>query len=108
MRTPVRVVEWPGGEPATVTLDVGPASALARKTIQVKGLMSEEHAAAVPWGTHGILRAGTAGAAHVLLGPAMFGTSETLLRVVEHLGRRAPGDTRGMAKRWRRAHACDA
>ena len=64
-------------------------------------------AAAVPWGSHGILSVAKHEAEHVLLGPALFGEKQTVLRVVEQLGPETPGDPLSIARRWRKAHGTD-
>jgi hypothetical protein len=103
----IRRVEWPGGEPVTLALDVASTAALKRKTIDTRGILGEAEAAAVPWGSHGILSVAKNEAEHVLLGPALFGEKQTVLRVVEHLGPETPGDPLSIARRWRKAHGTD-
>lgn|GEM_PF-378690 len=103
----VRRVEWPGGDPITMTFDVPSVSDLDRKTVELGGLRESE-AAAVPWGSHGILRAAKGRAQHVLLGPPLFGKKHTTLRVVQNLGPALPGGITSVARRWRRAHGVDA
>jgi hypothetical protein len=61
----------------------------------------------MPWGSHGILSVAKHEAEHVLLGPALFGEKQTVLRVAEHLGPEMPGDPLSIARRWRRAHGTD-
>ena len=106
--TRVRRVEWPGNEAVTLSFDVASTSELDRKTLDIRGVLEEPDAAAVPWGSHGILRAAKRRAEHVLLGPALFGERQTTLRIVEHLGPKRPGDTASLARRWRTAHGTDA
>lgn len=105
--TEVRCVEWPGGEPATLAFDVPSASNLQRETVEVRGALSDAEAAAVPWGSPGIVRAGTRLAEHVLLGPGLFGKMGTVLRVAKHLGSNAPSDPMSVALRWRKRHNAD-
>jgi hypothetical protein len=106
--TRITRVEWPGGEPATLSLDVASPSALMRQTIDTRGILGEAEAAAVPWGSHGILSAVNHEVEHVLLGPALFGEKQTVLRVAEHLGPEMPGDPLSIGRRWRKAHGTDA
>lgn len=104
----VRLVEWPGGEPVTMVFDVSSTSELRRKTLDTDGVLGEEEAAAVPWGSHGILRAEGHSAEHVLLGPALFGENQTVLRIAEHLGPVLPVDPMSIAHLWRTAHVIEA
>ena len=106
--TRVRCVEWPGNEPVTLCFDLPTTSALRRKTLDIGGVLGEAEAAAVPWGSHGILRAAKQRAEHVLLGPALFGDKQTTIRIVEPLGPKHPGDMASIARRWRKAHGTDA
>jgi hypothetical protein len=103
----VRCVEWPGGEPVALSFDLASNSALKRETLDTRGILGEAEAAAVPWGSYGILRAAKR-AEHVLLGPALFGEKQTALRIAEHVGSRRPGDPMSIARRWRKAHGTDA
>ena len=64
----VRLVEWPGCEPVTLVFQVGSTAELGRKTLDTEGRLTEEEAAAVPWGSHGILRLENCAREHVLLG----------------------------------------
>lgn len=105
--TQVRRVEWPGDEPVALSFDVASTSALNRTTLDIGSVIGEAEAAAVPWGSHGILRAARARAEHVLLGPALFGARQTTLRIVEHLGSKLPGDAASIGRRWRKAHGTD-
>lgn len=106
--TRVRRVEWPGDEAVTLSFDVASVSALHRKTLDITGVIGEAEAAAVPWGSHGILRAAKRRAEHVLLGPALFGNKQTTLRIVEHLGPKSPGNPASVARRWRTVHGTQA
>jgi hypothetical protein len=102
--TRVRSVEWPGGEPVTLTFDVPSASALKRKTLDTRDLLGDAEAAAVPWGSPAILRAAKRSVEHVLLGPALFGAKQTVLRVVAPLGPKRRGDPMSIARTWRKEH----
>lgn len=104
----VRLVEWPGGEPVTLVFQVGSTAELGRKTLDTEGRLREEEAAAVPWGSHGILRLEDYAPEHVLLGPALLGEKQTLLRIAEHLGADLPADPMAIARKWRAAHATEA
>lgn len=104
----VRRVEWPGDEPVTLSFNVASVSALHRKTLDITGVIGEAEAAAVPWGSHGILRAAKRRVEHVLLGPALFGKKQTALRIAEHLGPKSPGNTASIAHRWRKVHGTQA
>lgn len=106
--TLVRRVEWPGDEAVSLSFDVASTSALDRKTLDIGGVIGEAEAAAVPWGSHGILRKAKRRAEHVLLGPALFGAKQTTLRIVEHLGPKRPRDSASIARCWRKAHGTDA
>jgi len=103
----LEVVEWPGGEPWTFTVEASSPSRLRGKQIGMPPGWSESDAVAVPWGSHAILRVALRGAASVLVGPARFGKSCTSFPVLDTL---PPGSTDGTstARRWRAAHHCGA
>jgi hypothetical protein len=107
-RARVRLIDWPGGEPVTLVFQVGSTAELDRKTLDTEGRLREEEAAAVPWGSHGILRLEDYAPEHVLLGPALFGENQTVLRIAEHLGADLPADPMAIARKWRAAHATEA
>jgi hypothetical protein len=104
----VQLVEWPGGDPVKLVFQVGSKAELGRKTLDTQGRIREEEAAAVPWGSHGILRLKDRATEHVLLGPALFGEKQTVLRIVEHLGPDLPANSMAIARKWRAAHATEA
>jgi hypothetical protein len=81
----VTVIEWPGGEPGAVTIDVLPATLRQiergmNKSIPIPPTMTWGDAAALPWGTIATVRAGKEHV-KVLVGPASFNAAGTHLRV---------------------------
>jgi hypothetical protein len=84
-RTPLVVVEWPGGEPETLVLPATPPQLLgaARNEIgriPIPGSMSHAAAVTVPWGSAALLRH-QQHQAFALVGPARFGTHGAYLPV---------------------------
>lgn len=85
LKAQVSVIEWPGGEPDTLTMDVLPATLRqiergTRKSIPIPSCITVAAAAALPWGTLATMRAG-AETAKVLIGPAAFNAAGPHLRV---------------------------
>jgi hypothetical protein len=81
----VKVVEWPGGTPDKLTIEVPPAVLRAaaregRATLDVPSTMSVGMAASLPWGSIGTLRAGKE-SINVVLGPAQFAERGVHLRM---------------------------
>lgn len=82
----VNVVEWPGGTPETITIEVSAAvlrvaARNGRATLDVPSTMSVGSAASVPWGSIGALRAGKE-SINVVLGPAQFTERGVHLRML--------------------------
>jgi hypothetical protein len=84
-KAPIQVVEWPGGEPGTLTMDVLPAT--LRKiersdlnSLSIPSSMTVGDATVLPWGTIATMQAGTE-RAKVLIGPASFNAVGSHLRV---------------------------
>jgi|GEM_PF-3394869 len=107
-RESVRLVEWPGGDPVRLVFQVKSTAELDRKTLDIEGRLREEEAAAVPWGSVGTLRLEGYAPEHVLLGPALFGENQTVLRLAEHLGPDLTGDPITIARQWRSDHGTEA
>jgi len=103
----IRLVEWPGGDPKTLTIELSSGSELQRETIDIHGADRETEAAAVAWGSHGILQAKGAAPRHVLLGPAVFGEKQTYLQIVGPLGPEELKDPMASAHQWRMAHGTE-
>jgi len=81
----VTVIEWPGEEPGTLTIDVSPATLRQverqqTKSIAIPASMALGAAAALPWGTVATLQAGE-DQMKVLVGPASFNAAGSHLRV---------------------------
>jgi hypothetical protein len=81
----IQVLEWPGGEPGTLTIDVLPGTLRkierdALKSISIPSSLTLGSAAALPWGTIGTVQAGTE-RAKVLVGPAFFNAAGSHLRL---------------------------
>ena len=82
----VTVIEWPGGEPTALTLEV-PQSVLrgvergSQKTLAVPPSLSPGEAASVPWASTGLLLSAS-DQVPVLLGPAQFTARGRHLRVL--------------------------
>lgn len=103
----VEVVEWPGGQAGTFTIDVSPATLRkidrdAVKSLSIPASMTLSAAALLPWGTIGTLQAGTE-KAKVLMGPAFFNAAGSHLRIFpDEAGTRANSNSfrkqRGYAK----------
>jgi hypothetical protein len=84
-KAPIRVIEWPGGEPDSATIDVSPATLRkigrdAVKSLPIPLWMTVGDATALPWGTIATMQAGTS-RARVLIGPASFNAAGSHLRV---------------------------
>ena len=80
----VQVVEWPGGEPGTLTIDV-PQATLRKiergaKSLPIPSSMTVGAAVSLPWGSIATLQAG-AESTTVLMGPAQFNAAGSHLRV---------------------------
>jgi hypothetical protein len=93
-RERVEIIEWPGGEPGTLTIDVSP-SALRKiergdtKSTVIPSSVTHLDAVALPWGTITTMRAG-ADQVNVLLGPTLFNAAGVHLRIIrDELGTRA-------------------
>jgi hypothetical protein len=90
----VTVIEWPGEEPGTLTIEVPPATLRQferrkRRSTPIPPAMAVGDAAALPWGTIATMHAG-AEQAKVLVGPASFNAAGSHLRVFpEEAGTRA-------------------
>jgi hypothetical protein len=91
-----------------MVFDLRSMSELNRWTLDTKGVLAEAEAAAIPWGSHGILRVAKRTAEHVLLGPALFGEKQTVIRIAEHLGPELPDDPMSITRRWRTEHDTEA
>ena len=82
----VTTIEWPGGAPRKLTIDV-PAAVLrnvardAQATLALPFDMSVGEAASLPLGTQALLKADSK-AISVLLGPALFDTRGAHLRIL--------------------------
>ncbi|CAN5197791.1 hypothetical protein BH09MYX1_BH09MYX1_51630 [soil metagenome] len=101
------VVEWPGGEPGRMTIEVT-TSALKKlrqgaKTLPSPAGLSLGAACSVAWGTTATVHAGTDGSMF-RIGPARFAKSGAYLPVID-----GPVDDesreRAARESWRRAHA---
>jgi hypothetical protein len=84
-KAPVQVIEWPGGEPGTLSMDVLPATLRriernAVTSLPIPPSMTICAATSLPWGTIATVRAG-AEQAKVLIGPAQFNAAGSHLRV---------------------------
>lgn len=82
----VEIVEWPGGEPGTLTIDVSPGTLRKIERGDTKGTavpwsLTQLDAVALPWGTIATMRAGTS-QSNVLLGPVMFNVAGANLRII--------------------------
>jgi hypothetical protein len=83
--TRVQVVEWPGGDPDTLAIDVSPATFRriargAQNSIPIPSSMTMGAATTLPWGTIATVQAGTE-RTKVLMGPACFNAAGSHLRV---------------------------
>jgi len=80
----IEFVEWPGGEPGFVNLDVTPAvfSALkrGRMTVPLEGTPDLAKVAGLPWGTIAMLHSGYE-QLHRIVGPAIWQTDKWSLPV---------------------------
>jgi hypothetical protein len=81
----VTVIEWPGGEPGRLTIEVLPAALRQfqrgeKKGIPIPSSISVGDAAALPWGTIATMQAGEE-QMKVLVGPASFNAAGSHLRV---------------------------
>lgn len=115
----VEVIEWPGGEPQEMSLQVA-GSEMRRalqmpridlknpgtlKRLRIPKSMSMATAAGIPWGSVAELNAdGETGFA--LIGPARFGSNGAYLQVLASAATRK-GATQ-MSRAWRVEHCCDA
>jgi hypothetical protein len=84
-KAPVTVIEWPGGEPGALTIELAPATLRRIKRDTLKSLpipssMGLSVATLLPWGTIATLQAGSE-RAKVLMGPAQFNSAGSHLRV---------------------------
>jgi hypothetical protein len=81
----VRLIEWPGGAPTTIRIDVPPKTlgsiAKGSLSLAVPDGMPLAAAASLPWGTQAMLRAADQEIA-VLLGPAQFSQRGSHLKVL--------------------------
>jgi hypothetical protein len=83
----VTVIEWPGGAPSTIAIDV-PLATLRKigrgdqTTLPLLTTMTVGAAAALPWGTTAELRAG-AERRRVLIGSAHFDVHGSRLKIVQ-------------------------
>jgi len=87
-RERVEIIEWPGGEPGTLTIDVLPSTLrkIERGDIKSTGIpssMTKLDAVALPWGTTATMRAG-ADQVSVLVGPAQFNAAGAHLRIIRN------------------------
>jgi hypothetical protein len=85
LRARVQVIEWPGGEPDTLTIDVVPAilrkiERNAAKRLSIPSSMTVGEATSLPWGTIATVQAGRE-RVKVLIGPAYFNAAGSHLRV---------------------------
>jgi hypothetical protein len=98
----VKVIEWPGGEPASIDIDVSAAvlrsvERKAHTTLAVPPGMKLGAAAALPWGTSAVLHAG-AETVSILVGPAQFEARGPHLKIL------AVAPKSGAAAAFRREH----
>jgi hypothetical protein len=82
----VDVVEWPGGEPGAMTIEVSDVirrsvARAGQTTLAFRDSMSAGVAASLPWGTSVTLKAGKSQSS-VLVGPARFTARGAHLRVL--------------------------
>lgn len=81
----VTVIEWPGGEPGAIAIDVLPATLrqfmrAQKRSLPIPSTMTLGAAAALPWGTIATMQAGDE-QLKVLVGPASFTAGGSQLRV---------------------------
>jgi hypothetical protein len=84
-QAPVSVIEWPGGEPDAITIDVSAAELRQfrrgkKKSMPVPSSITLAHAAALPWGTIATIQAGEE-QMKFLVGPASFNSTGSHLPV---------------------------
>ena len=84
-RVRVQVIEWPGGEPDTLKIDMLPATLRkiergALKSIPIPVVDTVSTATVLSWGAIATVQAGT-GRTKVLIGPAYFNAAGSHLRV---------------------------
>jgi hypothetical protein len=85
-KEPVEIIEWPGGEPKTYTIDVLPGAfrKIAQghaKSIAIPSSVTLHDAVAMPWGSIATLRAGPDNVS-MLIGPARFSAKGAHLRLL--------------------------
>jgi len=84
-RTKIRIEEWPGGEPDTITVEV-PRSTLTKvqrqtqRSLPIPDSMTLDAAASLPWGSIATLNCGTQ-QEKILAGPASFNAAGAHLRL---------------------------
>ncbi|HEY3815854.1 MAG TPA: hypothetical protein VGL81_01725 [Polyangiaceae bacterium] len=100
----VTIVEWPGGEPRALAVEVGPAAfrkvARGAKTMPVPAGMNMGEAAALPWGSKIVLRSAGEETA-VLVGPTRFDAHGAHLPILPSEGDRTTVEMEAASRRYR-------